>query len=117
HTARRIELASRHSFEGWVERTFRLGGVRSRVVRRYRSPGHLYQGYIDGADFLMRYERLQDDFDQALRHVGIDRPIEIPQTNVTAGRHPDHRSYYTPRARAIVEKVFEPDLERFGYSF
>jgi hypothetical protein len=49
--------------------------------------------------------------------MGVHDPIESPKLNVTNEKERDYRSYYTPKARAIVERIYAPDLERFGYSF
>lgn len=115
----RIRMAEEHPFDEWVERKFHVGGPRG-AVRRALSlaprPRHMYEAYIDGADFVMRFERLQEDFNEVLRRLGVPGPIEIPKWNVTEGK--DHyRAYYTPRAQRIVEKAFAPDLERFDYAF
>lgn len=117
--AGRIRLAERLSFDEWIEHNLTVRGVKARLrggLRRHRRPRHLFAKYIEGADFVMRHERLQEDFDEALRRIGIDRRVEIPRINVTT-RPRDYRSYYSPRSRAIVERVFAPDLERFGYTF
>ncbi|MEJ7583960.1 MAG: hypothetical protein WKF43_07695 [Acidimicrobiales bacterium] len=66
---------------------------------------------------IMRFEQLQADFNAVLERLGVEPTLTIPRGNVTAGREADYRSYYTPEARAIVEKAFAPDLEQFGYEF
>jgi hypothetical protein len=117
---RKIKLAVQYPFSDWVERFLRVRGTKARLRRPfspYRMPHSLYRGYVDGADFVMRYERLQEDFNEVLRRIGVDEPIEIPKINVTKGREHNYREYYTPKARAIVERVYAPDIERFGYSF
>ena len=116
---RMIRVAEQAPFEEWLEHKFHYGGARGgvrRALRIYPPPRHMYQAYIDGADYVMRYERLQEDFNEVLRRLGVSEPIEIPRRNVTEGKD-DYRAYYTPRARRLVERAFEPDLERFNYSF
>lgn len=116
-----IRIASEiPTFSEWVEHRFRARGLRRRLRRPlspYRRPRHMYRRYLQGADFVMRYERLQEDFDEVLRCLGVSQAFEIPRVNVTEARDRDYRSYYTPKARKIVETVFVPDLERFGYEF
>jgi hypothetical protein len=77
----------------------------------------LIDAHLDGVDVVLRFERLQEDFDGVLDRLGVGQHLEIPHQNVTAARARDYRSYYTPEARAIVERVFADDLERFGYEF
>lgn len=64
-------------------------------------------------DFLGRFENLEEDLRTVCRTIGI--PDEIPHENRTQHRH--YREYYTPETRAIVEKVYRGDLDRFGYAF
>jgi hypothetical protein len=65
------------------------------------------------ADFVGRYERLNDDFQRACRLIGIRDAI--PHENRT--EHRPYREYYNAATRAIIERVYRKDLERFGYSF
>ena len=62
----------------------------------------------------MRFERLQHDFDEALRQAGITQALTIPSINETANRDKDYRRYYTPSARRIVEYVLDRELVQFG---
>jgi hypothetical protein len=114
-----IRVAEEYPFEEWLEHKFHFSGPKGRIRRVlgiYPKPRHMYQAYIDGADYVMRYERLQEDFNEVLRRLGASEPIVIPRHNVTEGK--DHyRAFYTPRARRIVERAFAPDLERFDYAF
>jgi hypothetical protein len=116
---RMIRVAEQAPFEEWLEHKFHYGGAKGsvrRAMRIYPPPRHMYQAYIDGADYVMRYEKLQEDFNEVLKRLGVSEPIEIPRRNVTEGKD-DYRAYYTPRARRLVESAFAPDLERFDYSF
>lgn len=97
-----------HSFPEWIERQY---------ADKVDAPRHLYSGHLDRADFVMRFEDLQADFEEALSHVGVDDPPQIPLINVTEERDGDYRDYYDDSARTIVERVFAPDLDRFGYEF
>jgi hypothetical protein len=114
-----IQIADENSFDEWLEHKFHLRGTKGgmrRVLKTHPRPRHMYGKYIEGADFVMRFEHLQEDFDEALRQLGVSPSIEIPKHNVTEGKD-DYRAYYTPKARRIVERAFAPDLERFGYTF
>jgi hypothetical protein len=117
---RKVELAVQYPFSDWLEHRLRVRRSRGSLRRPfspYKRPRSLFRGYIEEADFVMRFERLQDDFDEVLRRIGVDEPIEIPKINVTKARDRGYREYYTPKARAIVERVYAPDIKRFGYSF
>jgi hypothetical protein len=107
-------------FPTWLARSIGTGSWRhpwSKLVHRAPAPHHMYAGYIKNADVIMRYESLQADFDRVLERLGLD-PIEIPRMNVSRrGEETDYRPYYTPTARALVARVYRPDLDRFGYTF
>lgn len=104
-----MDFVRDHTFSEWIERQY----------GRYENDGQrrqLYSPFLRSVDHVMRYERLQSDFDAVLTHLGCE-PIEIPVINPTEGRDPDYRRHYTLRAREIIETVFAADLEQFGYSF
>lgn len=65
-------------------------------------------------DFVGRYERLQDDFDEACARAGIPRR-PLPRTNA-AGRR-STADLYDAASRRIVERLYAHDIERFGYAF
>lgn len=99
-----------------------------RFVRRRYEPGRLYRlagrrpmvplDWTEGADHLIRFERMQEDLDEALRRVGVTRPLTIPHRNPTTSRRDrDPRTLYTPVARDIVAGAYAREIERFGYRF
>lgn len=105
-----IRFVRDHTFTEWIDREF--GDILD------GRPRHLYSSFINSVDHIMKFERLQQDFDEVVReHLGLDRRVEIPVHNTTDERDPEYRDYYTPKARRIVERVFRADLERFGYRF
>jgi hypothetical protein len=117
---KRIRRAEEHPFDEWLEHRFHVRGLKGGMryaLRLHPRPRHMYHAYIEGADFVMRFERLEDDFNEAQRRLGVSKPIEIPHLNITEGREPDYRSYYSARSRRIVERAFTPDFERFEYCF
>ena len=98
-----------HTFDEWVAHEYGHlddGG-----------PHHLYGGYIDGVDFIMRFETLQGDFAEAMRRIGVRDPEPIPMLNETEGREADYRRYYSRETRDLVARIFAADLEVFGYRF
>jgi hypothetical protein len=80
-----------------------------------RQSQHMYRSFIEHADVVMRYERLQDDLDGVLVRLGLE-PIEIPRRNVTPTKG-DYRTYYDDASRRAVAARFALDLDRFGYEF
>lgn len=64
-------------------------------------------------DFVGRYERLAEDFDVVCDRIGVE--CALPHVNRSA--HGDFRDYYTSETRALVEEVYRPDIELFGYQF
>jgi hypothetical protein len=67
-------------------------------------------------DFIGRFERLQDDFDQVCRTIGIPTP-SLGHKRKSAKRKKDYRGYYTDETAALVAEFFARDIEILGYSF
>jgi hypothetical protein len=104
-----------HTFDQWIEHVHapRLRDrLRGRKARLERWP------YDRGIDAIMRYERLQDDFDGVLRRAGIDGSHQIPRENVTPTREGrDYREFYSERSRLLVESAYADFLVKYDYSF
>lgn len=103
-----IHFVRDHSFSDWVLRKYKPLDDGNRH--------HLYGPFIRGMDVVVHYEELQTAVNEVLERVGAE-PVEIPTLNITEGREPDYRPYYSRRARRLVSRVFAADLERFGYAF
>lgn len=101
-----IRFVMDHTFDEWVTRNYADAVPRS-----------MYAEWLEDADFVMRFEKLQHDFEEAMGRVGIDQVPVIPVLNPTEARDADYRSYYTPQSRHLAARAFAPDLERFGYRF
>jgi hypothetical protein len=67
-------------------------------------------------DFIGRYERLEDDFAEACRRMGIPEPA-LPHRRRAADRRRDYRGYYTPQSAELVAEHFRRDIELLGYHF
>jgi hypothetical protein len=82
-----------------------------------------YEQYtMDGAlvvDFVGRYESLDADLNKVLKQIGIERPLEVPRTNVNRDREgiSDYHKLYTDRTRVIVETWYAPEIALLGYGF
>lgn len=67
-------------------------------------------------DFVGRYEFLADDFGEACRRIGINRP-DLPHARKATDRQRDYRSYYTDTTAELVAAHYQPDIQRFGYRY
>jgi len=67
------------------------------------------------ADFLGRYERLQEDFDEVCRRIGIPRR-QLPEKRKARDRGA-YREYYDDDTAERVARHFRRDIEEFGYRF
>jgi len=66
-------------------------------------------------DFIGRFERLEDDFREICRRIGIPSP-ELAHKRQATDRK-DYRSYYTPDTAALVAEHFRSDIDRLNYRF
>ncbi|HET7619415.1 MAG TPA: sulfotransferase family 2 domain-containing protein [Vicinamibacterales bacterium] len=108
-----MEYCRTHDFNQWIAARFEPGRL-DRLRRRGRRG--LYADWVEGVDFVMRFERLQEDFNEVLRRAGVDASLQIPTINVTS-RERDYRPYYSRASRRTVEYAFADELARFNYRF
>lgn len=66
-------------------------------------------------DFIGRYERLQEDFDQVCERIGLRR-FELPHRRQAKDRS-DYRRYYSDETAELLGRHFARDVEIFGYDF
>lgn len=107
---------SRLEFSEWVKRAYG-----DRDPRYYDNP-LMFMPQLDwisdedgqvAVDFIGRFERLADDFQEVCRRIGVH--ATLPHLK-SSGDH-DYRDAYDEAARAIVADRFARDLEHFGYTF
>ncbi len=96
-----------------------------REFHRYLDEGRLTNNdkfyVMDGklcVDFIIRYERLQEDFDYVCRRVGIEPTPRLPElkTGIRKGGH-HYTEYYDDRTRDLVAKLHANDIRLLGYQF
>jgi hypothetical protein len=66
------------------------------------------------ADFIGKFERLDDDWAIVARKLGVTATLPHRRVNPRARHYTD---YYTARSRDIIANKFNVDIERFGYEF
>lgn len=109
-----MEYCRTHTFEQWLFKRYQVGPLNRLLGRGHRS---LSGRYTDGVSKVMRFERLQEDFTAMMWELGIEGDVTIPNVNATRQRRNSYQQYYTPEARRLVEYVFKPELDRYGYTF
>jgi hypothetical protein len=68
-------------------------------------------------DFVIRYERLAEDFREVCRRVGVSS-VELPQLKTGLRKRPFHYSvYYDDASRDAVAARHANDIRLFGYEF
>lgn len=84
---------------------------------------HIFRNQIDYlvdesgriiVDYVGRYERLQEGFDEVCRRLGR-ASVELPRTN--ASRHAHYTEYYSPATAELVARRYAGDIAHFGYQF
>jgi len=73
--------------------------------------------YTDGVDFVGKYENLHEDTDKFMQKIGIKTYKGIAPVNVSPHKKKGYHQYYTPKTRDMVAKLFEDDIQEFGYEF
>lgn len=68
----------------------------------------------DGADFIMKFENLQEDFNKVCNELKIEK-VELPTLNKS--KRGDYRQYYDEETKALVAEKFKVDIEELGYEF
>lgn len=71
--------AADNSFPQWV----------NYLSRRYGEIDKLAKGpleFLSHADLVIRFEALQEGFNEFLRHIGVTEPLSVTEYNITKGR-------------------------------
>lgn len=107
YAATETKIAVEEGLSKWV--MFRYSS------RRTRPPEHFGGKWVKDGEAFIRFEYLQDDLDAIMEGLGR-KSSEVPRINVT-GRGKGWQQYFDEEARELVESVFAPTFEKFGYSF
>lgn len=66
-------------------------------------------------DFVGRFENLQGDFAQVAERLGLKSSV-LPHAMKSKSRRP-YESYYNAKTRDAVARIYQKDIEMFGYTF
>jgi hypothetical protein len=66
-------------------------------------------------DFLMRQERMEEDFTRFTET--YDLRLSIPAKRVNTSKHYDYRTYYSDQDAELVQRRHARDVAHFGYGF
>jgi hypothetical protein len=72
--------------------------------------------FVQGVDFVGRYENLEDDFARICAMAGLG-DLVLPRLNASEFRSATYHEYYSDETRALVGKLYQSDAEAFGYEF
>ena len=69
-------------------------------------------------DFVGRFENFQTDFGIICDRIGIDQQKIKPLNRImNRSNHKHYSEYYTPETRAIVQHLYQRDIDCFNYKF
>jgi len=110
-----LELRNQMSFEQFVD------WIQYSSATCVHSGPHRYQldWFVDPdgevlADFIGRFERLEQDWAFVANKIGVSETLPHTRANPRA-RH--YTEYYNARTRDVIANRFKVDIERFGYQF
>jgi hypothetical protein len=90
-----------------------IKSLKPHPCERYNSL-HYHEILNEKLDFVLRFEKLQQDFDNMLSSVGIGN---IPLRHLERREHEHYRSIYGERERHLIAASFAKDISTFGYDF
>jgi len=68
----------------------------------------------DDIDFILRFERLQEDFDNLLDRLGFDK-VQLPYINKKQRKR--YTDMYQEKEKELVRKMFDTDITHYSYMF
>lgn len=103
------QLGSFDAYLRWeLDRTGKRGGMRHQADYVLGAGGELI------VDRIGYFERLEEDFADICRQIGI--PASLPPPKSHAPRK-DYRSFYSDETRNLVAAAYARDIRLFGYTF
>ncbi|HEV2209150.1 MAG TPA: sulfotransferase family protein [Verrucomicrobiae bacterium] len=111
-----LQLSKQMSFEqfvDWIQ--FSSSTCIHPVPHRYQVDWFVDPHGTVLADFIGRFETLEEDWARIARILGIQEQLPHKNRNPRRTRH--YTEYYSPDTRARIAEKFRVDIERFGYEF
>lgn len=85
-----------------------------RRIRNHTLPQTHPYYFLQLADFIGRFEQLQQDFDVVCRRLGIN-DSKLNKTHTSDHTH--YRDYFDDATRLVAAEIYKSDLVEFGYEF
>ena len=78
-----------------------------------------YDFWTDGVDAVIRFEDLHniDTWNQLMHKCGIDSNVPRPHENRACSNPFEYRDYYTENMREKIHRIFQKEIEIYGYEF
>jgi hypothetical protein len=89
------------------------GWMRTGCPRNPRWGSLIQADFVDGVEFVGRFEQLNRDFAQICSVLGVS--LALPHVGALAHTH--YSDYYTDETRYMVETICKKDIDAFGYTF
>ncbi len=68
-------------------------------------------------DFCLRVENIEEDIDNIMRKMRVDRYPKIGVENHNTTRRKHYKECYTSRTKKIIEDIFAWEIDKFNYKF
>jgi hypothetical protein len=66
------------------------------------------------ANRILRFENLQEDFNQACKEIGLP---ELDLGHKNRSNRTDYRNYYTEQTKNMIYRMYKDEFDYFGYEF
>lgn len=90
-------------------------------IKYGKSEGWLHSEKYSSVDFIIRYEKLDEEYHNLMADLGINKPL--PHVNITKkkNKEADFRKYYSnpkhPNLLTRVTKILQSEIDFLGYKY
>lgn len=91
----------------------RVSCIPDRLKDQHIKPQHLFLQYYEKQNIAVKVFKLEDS--EKLTAFLQENALQLPHLNKSRVGY-DYRQYYTPTLLKKVSKIYQPDLEKYGYS-
>lgn len=84
---------------------------------RYHEKNESFNTKDPIVDKIIRFEKLEEDFKEVCKFLGIENKNEIIRKTASSGREKKYHEYYDDESAELVYKNFEPLIKYFKYRF